>query len=73
MLTVKPAEILRLNAGSLAPGRPADVCVFNPDHTFVYNEEVIRSKSKNSPFVGWELPGKVYFTLVDGRVVYTGS
>ncbi len=73
MLTAAPARVLRLPGGTLAPGRPADVCIFDPDHTFVYNEEVIRSKSKNSPFVGWELPGRVRHTIVDGKIVFTGK
>ena len=72
MLTYQPARILNLDAGTLKPGKPADICIFAPDQTMVYNLERIRSKSKNSPFIGWELPGVVKYTLVDGRVVHTG-
>ncbi|HPM77132.1 MAG TPA: dihydroorotase [bacterium] len=71
-LTVAPARILGLDVGTLQVGRAADVCIFQPERTFVYTPERIRSKSKNSPFINWELPGAVRFTLVDGKVVYTG-
>jgi dihydroorotase len=71
-LTVAPARIAGLPAGSLAPGAPADVCVFDPRERFVYAAERIRSKSKNTPFINWELPGPVKHTLVDGVVAYSG-
>lgn len=71
-LTCGPARVVGLNAGVLEPGRPADLVVFDPEATFVYTKERIRSKSKNSPFIGWELPGVIRFTLVDGKIAYTG-
>ena len=71
-LTVAPARILGLDVGTLQVGKAADVCIFQPDKTFVYTPERIRSKSKNSPFINWELPGAVRYTMVDGKVVYTG-
>jgi dihydroorotase len=70
LLTCGPARIIQLDAGSLAPGKAADLCIFNPDATFIYSADRIRSKSKNSPFIGWELPGVVHYTLVNGRIVY---
>jgi len=71
-LTSGPARVIGSDAGVLAPGRAADIVVFDPDATFVYTKERIRSKSKNSPFIGWELPGVIKYTLVDGKIVYTG-
>jgi dihydroorotase len=72
LLTNGPAKVIDLPAGSLAPGAAADVCVFDPDATFVYTKDRIQSKSFNSPFIDWELPGVIHFTLVDGKVVYKG-
>lgn len=72
MLTIRPAQILRLDVGTLRPGKKADLCIFDPNDTFVYTQDRIRSKSKNSPFIGWELPGPVRYTIVDGKVVYKG-
>lgn len=70
LLSSSPARILGLPAGTLAVGSAADVCVFDPDATFLYTENNVRSKSKNSPFLNWELPGVVRLTLVDGIIVY---
>ncbi|MDP8225493.1 MAG: dihydroorotase [Candidatus Lernaella stagnicola] len=72
LLTNGPADVLGLEAGSLALGRAADICVFDPSSTFVYSTDRIQSKSKNSPFIDWELPGVIRYTLVDGKVAYTG-
>lgn len=72
MLTQAPASILKLPGGTLRENQPADICIFNPDANYVYNADNIRSKSKNSPFINWELPGVVRCTLVDGKIVYTG-
>jgi dihydroorotase len=73
LLATAPARIIGLEAGSLAPGRPADVCVFDPRAKFVYTRDRIHSKSENSPFIDWELPGVVRYTLVNGRLAYAGS
>jgi len=70
LLTCAPARVVGLDAGSLAPGKAADLCVFDPEAKFVYTVDRIRSKSRNSPFLNWELAGVVRATMVDGRVVY---
>jgi dihydroorotase len=72
LLSTSPAGIVALEAGSLAPGRPADVTVFNPDEEFDYTPARVQSKSKNTPFLGWRLPGVVRFTIVDGKIAYQG-
>lgn len=69
-MTYLPAEILKLKAGKLAPGALADITLFDPDATWTVKAESFRSKSKNSPFIGRQLTGKVRWTLVGGRVVY---
>ena len=69
-LSTKPAELLGLEAGSLRPGAPADIVVFDPDEPWVLNEEGIRSKSKNTPFEGARFQGRVKRTLVGGETVH---
>jgi dihydroorotase len=69
-LTCAPADILRLPAGRLAIGAPADFVVFDLDRPWQIAEEDFRSKSKNSPFDGRPVQGRAIKTIVGGRVVY---
>lgn len=69
-LTCGPARILGLEAGTLTPGKPADVCLFDPHATWTLSPETLISQGRNSPFFGWELKGRVTRTLLGGRVVY---
>jgi dihydroorotase len=69
-VTSNPAAILGLESGRLGEGAPADICILDPDAVWWCRPETLRSRGKNSPFLGWELPGRVTQTLVDGRVVY---
>ena len=69
-VTSKPAAILGIDAGELGVGRDADLCIFDPaDHVRI-TPEFLRSQGKNTPFLGYELPGRVRYTLVGGNVVY---
>jgi len=70
LLTRRAADILKLPAGTLAPGTAADVCLFAPDETWHYDTYKAFSKSINSPWSGQKLTGRVKTTLVDGQVVY---
>jgi dihydroorotase len=72
-LSTRPAEILGLDAGRLAPGAPADLIVFDPDEPYVLDKKNLRSRSKNSPFDEARLQGRVLVTMVAGRVVYHRS
>jgi dihydroorotase len=72
-LSTRPAEILGLDAGRLAPGAPADLIVFDPDEPYVLDKKNLRSRSKNSPFDEARLQGRVLVTMVAGRVVYDRS
>ncbi|MDM8356407.1 dihydroorotase [Pandoraea communis] len=57
-------------AGRLAPGQPADVCVFAPSVHWAVAAQNLHSAGHNTPFLGYELPGQVRFTLVGGHVAY---
>ena len=69
-LTSRPADLLGLATGRLAKGAAADLVIFDPDRRWTVEESEFRSKSKNSPFAGMELRGRVLRTIVDGRSVF---
>ena len=69
-LTANPARILRLPVGRLAPGAPADLVLFDPDLSWQISTDDFRSKSKNAPFDGRPVQGRVRRTLVDGRTIF---
>jgi len=70
-LTATPAQIFNLDAGNLSIGKEADVLIFNPDIKYSIDVSKFHSKSKNSPFDGWKVKGKVFHTLARGKIVYT--
>lgn len=70
-ITAAPAEVLGLNSGQLAVGAVADICIFDPEATWQLSPEALKSRGKNSPWMGYLMNGKVKTTLVGGRVVYT--
>jgi dihydroorotase len=70
LLTRRPAQILQLPAGTLAPGAAADVCLFDPEERWTYDAAAGFSKSRNSPWHGQTLTGRVKTTVVDGRIVF---
>lgn len=70
-VTVGPARILGIDAGTLAIGRPADICVFDPDAVWRLTPDTILSRGKNSPYVGWEFTGRTVHTVVGGELVYS--
>jgi dihydroorotase len=69
-VTARPAQILGVPAGDLAVGRDADLCVFDPDAHVKITADFLKSQGKNTPFMGYELPGRVRYTLVGGELVY---
>jgi dihydroorotase len=73
LLSVNPARILNLIGGSLAEGAPADITIVAPDLSVSVSAARMRSKSKNTPFDGWQLRGGVAATLVGGRVVFVNE
>lgn len=72
-LTVRPAEILGLNAGRLAKGAPADLLIFHPERAWKIQPENFASKSKNTPFEGLPVQGRVQRTVVDGRALFQAA
>jgi len=70
LMSVNPARILRIPGGSLAPGSVADITVLAPEMHVRVDAKAMRSKSKNTPFDGWELRGGVAATIVGGRTVF---
>jgi dihydroorotase len=69
-LTVNPARILGLKAGRMIAGAPADLVVFDPDAPWRIRTDSFRSKSKNAPFDGRPVEGRVERTIVDGRTIF---
>ena len=71
-VTSAPAGILGIQAGSIAVGVNADLCVFDPLARWKVEPAKLKSQGKNTPFAGYEMNAKVRFTLVEGHVVYEG-
>jgi len=72
-LTSIPADIFNLKAGSLSLGNEADILIFNPSLEYSIDISKFHSKSKNSPFDGWKVKGKVIHTLVKGKTAYSAN
>jgi dihydroorotase len=70
--TSRAAAVLGIEAGRLAPGGPADLCLFDPEKPWVVTREALASQGRNSPFLGLELEGRVATTIVGGRIVHPG-
>jgi dihydroorotase len=73
LLSVNPARILRVPGGSLADQAPADLTILAPDLAVTVSAARMRSRSKNTPFEGWQLRGGVAATIVGGDVVYVNA
>jgi len=69
-LTDKPADVMGLEAGRLFAGGSADMALINLDDRWTVSRDTLRSRSKNSPFLGTEITGRVVKTFVNGRLVY---
>ena len=69
--TTGPARVLKLEGwGQLQRNGPAHLTIIDPYLEFQVDVQQFRSKSRNSPFNGWELKGKALLTMVDGRIVH---
>ena len=67
-----PSKLLHIDneRGAIEAGKMADITIFDPNEEYVYTKEMIVSKSKNSPFIGKKLKGKVKYTIVNGKIVF---
>ena len=72
-ITLQPAKILGLDAGHLAVGHPADICIFNQESRWRVEAAALKSQGKNTPFLGYEMQGAVMYTLVEGQIVYEAA
>ena len=72
-VTARPAELLDLPVGQLHVGGPADIVIFDPDKPNRIEPDNFTSKSKNSPFDGRLVQGRVIRTIVDGRTIHTDT
>ena len=70
-ITCAAAPILGIDAGRLAPGAPADLCLFDPGEHWVVGRDALLSQGKHTPYLGREVAGRVRMTLVGGRIVYS--
>lgn len=66
MLTIGPARAFALPGGTLSVGSPADITVFDPEREWTVDPQQFRSKSRNTPFAGWKLRGRVVETFLSG-------
>jgi len=70
LMSCNPAKILGLDRGTLKPGAVADVTVIDTNKQWQVTAEKMESKSKNSPFLGWQMKGAAVYTIVKGQVVH---
>lgn len=73
LFTASPARLLGLSAGTLTAGAPADVTILDPGLEWTVDKEASYSRSRNTPFHGWELKGRAVRTIVAGRAVWDVS
>jgi dihydroorotase len=69
-ITVDPARVAGIEAGNLAVGSAADICIFDPSSHWTVEAKALASQGKHTPFLGYELSGRVQATIVAGNVAY---
>lgn len=69
-MSYNPAKVIGLDKGDIAPGKVADLVIFDPEKTYTIDKYSFAGKSKNTPFHGRKVTGKVRMTIVGGHVVY---
>ena len=70
MLTINPARLLRLSAGTLTPGSTADITLIDPNLHWTYDRETSASLSRNTPYHGYQFQGRAVRTIVTGKTVW---
>jgi len=71
VLCNNPARILNINAGSLAAGTPADICIIDTEKMWQLTESNMKSRGKNTPFLEWEFMGRCVYNVIDGVVKHS--
>ena len=69
-ITISPAQLLGQKMGHLSVGAHADICIFDPQSAWTVAPAALKSQGKNTPFIGYEMQGRVRYTLLDGQMVY---
>lgn len=69
-ITINPAQLLGVKMGHLSVGAHADLCVFDPKAAWKVEPAALKSQGKNTPFNGYEMQGRVRYTLLDGQLVF---
>ena len=72
-MSAAPAQILGLEGGSLEVGARADVIVFDSEKAWTLDAKTLASKSKNTPFDGYELLGQIRTTIINGNIIYQAA
>jgi len=70
VMSYNPARLLGLDRGEIKVGAVSDLTIFDPNKEYEYRQEMIVSKSKNTPFIGKKLKGEVAYTIVNGEIKY---
>jgi len=73
LMTVKPARIIGVDKGTLSKGRQGDVTIIDPNAEYLIDVNKFRSKSKNCPYHGWAVKGRVEKTIVGGEIRYSAG
>jgi dihydroorotase len=71
IMAANPAKIISVDKGTLGKGKQADITIIDPDFEYKVDVNKFRSKSKNCPYDGWKLKGKVEYTIVGGEIRYS--
>ena len=73
MLTFQPNRIFGLDKGTLEVGKAADITMFDDKEEYSIDPSKFKSRSKNSPYEGWKVRGKILHTLVNGKTVFKAN
>ncbi|MDD6101961.1 MAG: dihydroorotase [Clostridiales bacterium] len=69
LMSTNPARLYRIVPGCIERGEPADIVIFGENEMWIAGEYA--SKASNTPFTGWELPGRIHYTICNGKIVYS--
>jgi len=71
LMTAGPAKVIGIDKGTLSKGKQADVTIIDPDAAYTVDKTKFRSKSRNCPYQGWKLKGKIEKTIVGGEIRFS--